>query len=796
MPASLGPFDAPKARSSPPPGPPRDYDSASRSDSSATAARPSSSFIAKRQSPPHSDSSGSPRSSGSHTHAPPSRSDSPFPQAYPSAVNLSAPPPPWSSDSEPGEPLLGWAQRSLRHRGDRPRWWATDDASRRRRRRDGWYLQIRRLYRNVRRTLRHPCLPSQPLTIFLTALLFIAFVVSVTLLLMHILNPDKEPLPWRAYCSVPSPYSSPHYPHIPSAPSALPHTASLYAVPFPPPNLETFAPVGLFVGIFSMDSYFERRMLIRTTWANHPRSREGAGEGDGGRGTSRTIVRFILGQPRKGDWERRIKLEMEKYNDIIILPIQENMNSGKTHSYFSWAAENAWVPPVSPGNDLTTPPPFSYSDFRGPAPPRAEHDPSPTSNGSWVRPDFVVKCDDDSFVMLAELEARLRIELHTTGSNLTNKPTLLMPYGDIGSSLQSPLATPTHVPADDSSATSPPYPIDAERAVIPPTALTSYVRAPPPDTPPPPAHPPSSLDDPLIYWGYLVKNRFMGGELYALSWALVDWVATDPGVKGHLRGAEDKQTAKWMNAHPRAHEIRWKSERCWMYDHPRSGTVYSHGFLFPSEVTRVRHSIMSYLGKSAQDILGSPWVPAIAVNAPTPPQWAHSSVSTFGVRYNEPVWNLTTAQSVEAMVEGSSMSMLQNGSPMTPEYAFARREGRRKRYEGARVGGTVVVHFIKKHMWFLETALALLEGDEVTELEHTEDLIGLGRTRPNNMASAASDEATPTSISTTTSQSEGDATLTDSENESTSTDMIDQNQGENVARHTSPWANRRKYKQS
>jgi hypothetical protein len=29
-----------------------------------------------------------------------------------------------------------------------------------------------------------------------------------------------------------------------------------------------------------------------------------------------------------------------------------------------------------------------------------------------VRPDFVVKVDDDSFVVLAELEARLRIALH------------------------------------------------------------------------------------------------------------------------------------------------------------------------------------------------------------------------------------------------------------------------------------------------------------------------------------------------------------------------------------------------
>jgi hypothetical protein len=66
----------------------------------------------------------------------------------------------------------------------------------------------------------------------------------------------------------------------------------------------------------------------------------------------------------------------------------------------------------------------------------------------------------------------------------------------------------------------------------------------------------------------------MAGELYALSWSLVDWVARDPSVKDLAWGAEDKQTAKWMKMHPQADKIRWVSERCWIYDHPRAGTVY------------------------------------------------------------------------------------------------------------------------------------------------------------------------------------------------------------------------------
>ena len=72
---------------------------------------------------------------------------------------------------------------------------------------------------------------------------------------------------------------------------------------FPPDNFYTLTPAGVFLGIFSMDSSLERRMFVRTTFANHERSRVD-------NGTSRTIVRFILGKPRP-EWDRRIQLEAE-----------------------------------------------------------------------------------------------------------------------------------------------------------------------------------------------------------------------------------------------------------------------------------------------------------------------------------------------------------------------------------------------------------------------------------------------------------------------------------------------------
>lgn len=393
---------------------------------------------------------------------------------------------------------------------------------------------------------------------------------------------------------------------------------------FPPSNLDDLPPSGLFVGVFSIDSAFERRMLVRTTWASHPRSRDGAVGGDEGRGTSRTVVRFILGLPRK-DWERRVKLEMEStscpcvsqlrangitvYNDIVILPIPENMNSGKTHSFFSWASLNAWVPPLYPTASDTPLPQFSYSNYTATPPSLAPHDPFAAWENiqsgqvrSWVRPDFVVKVDDDSFVMLAELEARLRVELHNKPKANHNSTLVYRRTGPATSSSLASVEKTTSTASSEPSSTDPVKssvrePVgddeeeeDEEERDATSTATTSLgtstrskapatsTSVPSSNTPSLPSYPESLTDnDPLIYWGYLVSNRlhqFMAGEMYALSWSLVDWVAKDATVKTMTKGAEDKQTAKWMRAHPRADKVRWTSERCWIYDHPRSSTVY------------------------------------------------------------------------------------------------------------------------------------------------------------------------------------------------------------------------------
>lgn len=148
------------------------------------------------------------------------------------------------------------------------------------------------------------------------------------------------------------------------------------------------------------------------------------------------------------------------------------MNDGKSYAFFNWAAQHAWVPPHL--SDHTIPYSFSYTHQTSPPPPLAPHDPHHNHPSNWVRPDFIVKGDDDTFVVLAELEARLRIELYHAR---IEKPKM----------------------------------------------------------------------DPLIYWGYLVKNKFMAGELYGLSWSIVDWLSQEPTLSSLALGAEDKQVRSLLD---------------------------------------------------------------------------------------------------------------------------------------------------------------------------------------------------------------------------------------------------------
>ncbi|WVW78866.1 hypothetical protein I302_100829 [Kwoniella bestiolae CBS 10118] len=519
--------------------------------------------------------------------------------------------------------------------------------------------------------------PTEPWSISLFLLFFAAFAVTLTFTLKHILNPDKEPLPWRQYCtsnyptlyslqdpSLPSPHinsevnSNPSFPssaHIESVPfnsfaptSSKPltlmpltpqHPAWPYHPHLNPPQISSnnsvsnmdfdLNPVGVLIGVFTTDAGVERRHMIRQSYASHWRSRR--------EGTEGVRIRFVMGRPRKR-FEKAVQLEMEAFNDILLLDMDENMNSGKTHAFFSWAAENATVPE------------WEYPSDQSPV---------------WKserKPDYVVKADEDSFIMLGELEKKLRV---------------------------------------------------APRS--------------------------------KAFWGYLVKNTFMAGECYALSFDLVQYIHASPALRTLTRGKEDKLVAKWMNMHPEREQIVWMTERCWIYDHPKAGTVYSHGFLFPSTVAQVRMENSTGLSASTLALRGG----IESANS-------YSSVSRFGVAYRPLSNDMTVPQQVEALIEGSTLSLLRDAvSPSSSSSndqkhqqafsktssnenmkerinrAYTSRPSRRERFMGdeSEGGGTVVVHFIKKNEWFVETMIALLGGgsdEDDADVWHRGVSAGLG----------------------------------------------------------------------
>lgn len=136
----------------------------------------------------------------------------------------------------------------------------------------------------------------------------------------------------------------------------------------------------------------------------------------------------------------------------------------------------------------------------------------------------------------------------------------------------------------------------------------------------------------------------MGGESYAVSADLVEYFATSPRVAAHIKGKEDKVTAHWISTHPNASMVNYISEHCWIYDHPKSGTAYAHGFLFPDEVERIK--MEAHRGLSDDETRRRGGAHAA--------QW-YSTVSHWKHKYAAPVQGLSLEEEMEALVEGGGV---------------------------------------------------------------------------------------------------------------------------------------------
>ena len=149
------------------------------------------------------------------------------------------------------------------------------------------------------------------------------FAMCLTMTLIYILNPDKEALPWRQYChsSYPSLYSLQDL-SAPSDYDLFGHSTTLSLVPLThnhsawpyhphtqqPHSVESktdlaeLEPVGVLLGVFTIDSGVERRHMIRQSYGSHWRSRK--------EGTEGVRLRFVMGRPR-AKFAKAVELEME-----------------------------------------------------------------------------------------------------------------------------------------------------------------------------------------------------------------------------------------------------------------------------------------------------------------------------------------------------------------------------------------------------------------------------------------------------------------------------------------------------
>ncbi|CAL9122713.1 unnamed protein product [Musa acuminata var. zebrina] len=119
----------------------------------------------------------------------------------------------------------------------------------------------------------------------------------------------------------------------------------------------------IFVGILTKPETYERRHLLRNAYALQPSVSINA----------RVDVRFVLCNLTKEEQRVLVALEILRYDDIVILDCAENLNDGKTFTYFSSM-------------------PKLFNGTGGGKPPY----------------DYVLKADDDSYIRVDALAQTLK----------------------------------------------------------------------------------------------------------------------------------------------------------------------------------------------------------------------------------------------------------------------------------------------------------------------------------------------------------------------------------------------------
>ncbi|KAK6136979.1 hypothetical protein DH2020_029280 [Rehmannia glutinosa] len=108
------------------------------------------------------------------------------------------------------------------------------------------------------------------------------------------------------------------------------------------PSASSSSDIRILIGILTLPDHYHKRHFLRLIYGTQ--SLDGA----------RVDVKFVFCNLTKEDQKVLVALEIMRYDDIIILNCQENMNKGKTYTYFSSLPEMLL-------NDTNVPyPPYDY----------------------------------------------------------------------------------------------------------------------------------------------------------------------------------------------------------------------------------------------------------------------------------------------------------------------------------------------------------------------------------------------------------------------------------------------------